>query len=261
MRGKLALLPLLLASLTLARAQEPQGKIVFFRTRRFSDNNFSPPIFCDGVLLGRMVGGTYLEVSAPFGTHQCVAESVEGTVATVDVEADGPVYFRVDIKGDMRHRAILERVPDGEYFSLKSKLQPLSAGAQLGAAPGTATTEPKQDVVSATDVADSDEVAERDSERAHKGEVTYPACEYCPSPVYTPTMRKTKVEGTVTLRVLVHANGHGTVIKVLRTSGYKDMDDSAAATISEWRFKPSHDSTGVAVDFMTLIQVTFHLFH
>ena len=260
MRGKLAL-PLVLTSLTLARAQEPQGKIVFFREHHFYDTNANPPVFCDGILLGRIVGGTYLEVSAPVGAHQCVAESAQSQAAIVTVEDGGVVYFRVDIKGDIHRHAILETAPESEYLRLKSKLQPLSAVAQPGAASDKASSEPTQEGVSPDGVAQSDAVAERDKERLRAGEVTEPRCESCPSPGYTPAMRKAKLQGTVTLRVLIHADGHGTVIKVLTTSGYKDLDDSAAVAIRDWRFKPSQDKNGAAVDFMTVIEVVFRLLH
>jgi protein TonB len=86
-----------------------------------------------------------------------------------------------------------------------------------------------------------------------------PVCEICPFPVYTDEARHVKVQGTVTLRVLVGANGKAAQIRVVRGVGY-GLDERAIETIRGWKFTAAHDAAGRKVPAWVIIETVFRLF-
>ena len=68
-----------------------------------------------------------------------------------------------------------------------------------------------------------------------------PTCDYCPYPVYTDEARHVKVQGTVTLRVLVGTDGRASQIRVVRGLGY-GLEERAEQTVRGWKFKPAIDA-------------------
>jgi periplasmic protein TonB len=89
--------------------------------------------------------------------------------------------------------------------------------------------------------------------------MTMPLCVTCPNPLYTDEARKVKVQGAVTLRVLVGADGHAQQIHVVRGVGY-GLDDRAAQTVRAWTFAPARDASRRAVPVWITIEVVFRLF-
>jgi TonB family protein len=89
--------------------------------------------------------------------------------------------------------------------------------------------------------------------------MTMPICVTCPLPLYTDEARKVKMQGTVTLRVLVGADGRATQIRVARGVGY-GLDDRAIETVRGWGFTPARDAARKAVPVWITIEVVFRLF-
>jgi protein TonB len=97
-----------------------------------------------------------------------------------------------------------------------------------------------------------------DGDRSGRG-ISIPVCDICPFPVYTDEARHVKVQGTVTLRVLVGANGKAAQIRVVRGVGY-GLDDRAIETVRGWKFTPAHDAAGRNVPAWVIIETVFRLF-
>lgn len=131
-----------------ALAQDQRGKIVFYRESHFGDKEFIPPLFCDGMQLGRMVDGTYLEVSAPAGPHVCSAES--NWQMSIDVFPNSVVYVRVSVNVafGFKSHAYLAIVTEADYKRQK-KLTALAAPVRLADAEPAAIP-PPQSVPSAS---------------------------------------------------------------------------------------------------------------
>jgi TonB family protein len=85
---------------------------------------------------------------------------------------------------------------------------------------------------------------------------SYPLCTYCPAPSYTREATRAKIEGTVTLVVVVTADGTATNIHVMKGLGY-GLDASAVETVGTWRFKPAAGPDGKPVAVRYTIEVTF----
>jgi TonB family protein len=89
--------------------------------------------------------------------------------------------------------------------------------------------------------------------------VAMPVCLVCPLPVYTDEARHVKMQGTVTLRVLVSADGKATQIRVVRGPGY-GLEKRAEESVRGWKFRPARDATNRAVPAWVIIEAVFRLF-
>ena len=88
--------------------------------------------------------------------------------------------------------------------------------------------------------------------------MTMPVCVTCPYPLYTDEARKVKVQGTVTLRVLV-TDGRAAQIHVARGLGY-GLDERAVETVRGWKFAPARDAARRVVPVWITIETVFRLF-
>jgi len=79
-----------------------------------------------------------------------------------------------------------------------------------------------------------------------------------PIPRYPRRARQQGIEGRVVLRVRVDAAGRPSVISVLKSSGHAILDNAAAETFRDWRFKPALKS-GIAVAAAIDIPISFRL--
>jgi protein TonB len=86
-----------------------------------------------------------------------------------------------------------------------------------------------------------------------------PVCVTCPLPLYTDEARRIKMQGTVTLRVLVGADGRAEQIRVARGVGY-GLDERAVETVRGWKFAPARDVARRAVPVWITIETVFRLF-
>jgi len=79
------------------------------------------------------------------------------------------------------------------------------------------------------------------------------------APPYPPVARRIGVEGKVTLRLTVSAEGKVTGAEIVSSSGRDDMDQSAQQWImAHWAYKPALDN-GVPTVSQTLATVVFSL--
>ena len=88
--------------------------------------------------------------------------------------------------------------------------------------------------------------------------LSQPVCVYCPDPQYTDEARKAKVQGTVTLKVLVGADGRATQVRFVSGVGL-GLDERALETVRGWKFAPARDAAHRAVPVWLTIEVVFRL--
>lgn len=97
-----------------------------------------------------------------------------------------------------------------------------------------------------------------DSSSPYQPGVTLPTCVYCPEPQYTDEAREAKVQGRVTLRVLVGTDGRASQIQLTQGIGM-GLDDRAVQSVRSWKFTPAHDATRRAVPSWITIEVIYRL--
>jgi protein TonB len=100
---------------------------------------------------------------------------------------------------------------------------------------------------------------EGDSDQASSRAASLPTCLACPYPVYTDEARHVKMQGTVTLRVLVGADGKASDIRVLRGVGF-GLEERAAQTVRGWKFNPARDANHNAVSAWVIVEAVFRLY-
>jgi protein TonB len=93
----------------------------------------------------------------------------------------------------------------------------------------------------------------------YSGGVTRPKCAYCPDPQYTDEAREAKLQGAVTLLVLVGADGRASQIRIVRGIGL-GLDDRAVQAIRSWKFVPALDASRRAVPAWVTVEAVFRLF-
>jgi TonB family protein len=103
------------------------------------------------------------------------------------------------------------------------------------------------------------DAGEGESGTSYSRGMTMPVCVTCPLPVYTDEARKVKVQGMVTLRVLVGTDGRAAQIHVARGLGY-GLDERAVETVRAWKFTPAGDAARRAAPVWITIEVVFRLF-
>jgi protein TonB len=89
--------------------------------------------------------------------------------------------------------------------------------------------------------------------------LSMPRCAYCPDPQYTDEAREAKLQGTVTLQVLVTADGRASQIRIVKGIGL-GLDERAVQTIRGWKFAPAHDAGRHAVPAWVTVEAIFRLF-
>jgi periplasmic protein TonB len=89
--------------------------------------------------------------------------------------------------------------------------------------------------------------------------VTAPGCAYCPYPTYTDDARHGKVQGTVTLQVLVGADGRAQAIRLVKGIGF-GLDARAVETVRGWKFTPARDGVHRPIAAWVTVEAVFRLF-
>ncbi|MDB5764698.1 MAG: hypothetical protein JWQ21_3693 [Herminiimonas sp.] len=77
-------------------------------------------------------------------------------------------------------------------------------------------------------------------------------------PEQPPLSRRYGEQGTVTLRVLVKADGAAGAVEIKSSSGYPLLDEAAKSTVQSWRFNPA-TSDGKPMADWYLVPITFKL--
>jgi periplasmic protein TonB len=89
--------------------------------------------------------------------------------------------------------------------------------------------------------------------------VSQPACLHCPEPPYTDEARKAKLQGSVTLRVLIGADGRAARIQLVKGLGL-GLDEQALQAVRSWHFVPARDARRQPVPTWVTIETRFQLF-
>jgi TonB family protein len=241
-------------------AQDQTGKIVFYRESHFRSGDYKPPIFCDGVELGMIVNGGYLEVMAPAGHHVCVTELAQSPPTTIDIVPGEVVYLRVDITPTIKRQAFLVTTSEAEYR--KQKKLKLMATTQLSS---TRPAEPSTQMPPAAQTNAQDLPGLPASGARAEGAVLpgvgfvgYPQCLQCPDPKYTSEARDAHLEGTVRLKAVIGIDGKATDIEVVKGIG-RGLDEQAVNAVRSWRFAPALGPNGNPVATIVPIEITFRL--
>lgn len=87
---------------------------------------------------------------------------------------------------------------------------------------------------------------------------TLPTCVYCPDPQYTDEAREAKLQGRVTLRVLVGVDGRASQIQIAQGIGM-GLDDRAVQSVRSWKFAPARDGARRAVPQWITIEIIYRL--
>jgi periplasmic protein TonB len=90
------------------------------------------------------------------------------------------------------------------------------------------------------------------------GGVSPPRPIYQPDPEFSEEARKAKYQGTVTLNLIVDANGHPRNIQVASSLGM-GLDEKAIEAVKTWRFEPGQKD-GHPVATIISVEVDFHLY-
>jgi len=98
-----------------------------------------------------------------------------------------------------------------------------------------------------------------DSLGSYANVVSQAACLHCPEPPYTDEARKAKLQGNVTLRVLIGADGRAARIQLVKGLGL-GLDEQALQAIRSWRFVPARDARRQPVPTWVTIETRFQLF-
>jgi TonB family protein len=88
--------------------------------------------------------------------------------------------------------------------------------------------------------------------------VGYPSCDYCPDPEYTKLARKKKLQGTVSLRAIIQADGGVTDIQVVKSPS-PELTEMAVDGVSKWHMNPARRADGEPVPVIVPIEITFRL--
>jgi len=90
------------------------------------------------------------------------------------------------------------------------------------------------------------------------GGVSAPRAIFQPDPEYSEEARKAKYQGTVTLIVIVGADGRPHEMRVSRSLGL-GLDEKALEAVRTWRFEPARKD-GQPVSVQIAVEVTFRLY-
>jgi len=84
-------------------------------------------------------------------------------------------------------------------------------------------------------------------------------CRICPDPLYSDEARKAKMQGHITLRVLVGADGRAREIQVVHGLGM-GLDENAIGAVRSWQFVAAKDAARRPVASWITIETVFRLF-
>jgi len=104
-----------------------------------------------------------------------------------------------------------------------------------------------------------DGVGENDEGGAPRNGAYAVKCVYCPDPEYTDEARHEKLQGSVTLLVLVTADGRAGQVRIVKGLGL-GLDERAVDTVKKWRFEPARDAARRAVAEWVTVEAIYRLF-
>jgi periplasmic protein TonB len=106
---------------------------------------------------------------------------------------------------------------------------------------------------------DGDEAGDSSIRGVYQPGSTRPACAYCPDPEYTDAAREAKLQGTVTMEVLVGPDGRAQRVRLLKGVGM-GLDERAMEAVKTWKFIPARDEAKRPMAEWVTIEAMFRLF-
>ena len=88
--------------------------------------------------------------------------------------------------------------------------------------------------------------------------VSLAACVYCPEPPYTDEARRSKLQGSVTLRVLIGADGSTQRVRIVKGLGM-GLDEQALQAVRKWHFSPARDAHHQPIASWATIETRFQI--
>jgi len=88
--------------------------------------------------------------------------------------------------------------------------------------------------------------------------VSLASCVYCPEPPYTEEARKAKLQGNVTLQVLIGTDGRAKQVQIVKGLGM-GLDERASEAVRSWRFAPARNSQRQPIPSWAIIETRFQL--
>jgi TonB family protein len=148
----------------------------------------------------------------------------------------------------------------GDYeISAKKIITPLTAAMETLKSQPAVATKAIFEEDKAVWVRDERSKATITSAVSGAGGYSYPACLNCPQAKYTDAAVKAKLAGTVTLSVVIGADGKAQRISVQRALPC-GLDQRAIEAIKDWSFRPATGPDGKPAAVIQTIEVTFHLY-
>lgn len=106
---------------------------------------------------------------------------------------------------------------------------------------------------------DKDGAGEGEDAGPYANIVSQVMCSYCPNPEYTEEARKGKLQGGVTVQVLIGADGTAKSIRIVKGLGM-GLDERTIETIRGWHFVPARDAHHRGIPVWVTIETVFRLF-
>ena len=89
--------------------------------------------------------------------------------------------------------------------------------------------------------------------------VTPPSCMYCPRTGYTDGASMAKIQGVITLRVLVSKDGDP--LKIVLVDGLPcGLNRSAVDAVAKWKLHPAEASDGTPIEVWQEAEITHQLY-
>jgi TonB family protein len=92
-------------------------------------------------------------------------------------------------------------------------------------------------------------------EDGFQGDLVAPVAMHKVDPAYPNELRRSGVEGTITLYAVIRSNGSVAEVRVLRGVDER-LDENARLALAQWRFRPG-TKNGSAVDLEAVVQIPF----
>lgn len=127
----------------------------------------------------------------------------------------------------------------------QSKVRPTPTPAPRPVPPEPAAPSPTPPLENATATPLPESVAAPQAQSAKSADeqaaiqVSVPRYDINPPPKYPQAARRRHYQGTVLLDVRVTPQGRAAEVKVIQSSGYPILDESALSTVRQWRFTPA----------------------
>ncbi len=123
-----------------AASDNAKATVHFYRYKQYMGSALRPSIYCDGIQLGRLGSGHFLDVKVPVGPHTFYAEDKQaGAVVTLEPGKD--YFFRADVqvgfwKGHFRLTMVM---PDQGKYDV-TQLTPLDSKDAVHELPPASTS-------------------------------------------------------------------------------------------------------------------------